>query len=126
MLRSLPRAASIPTSVRGPSIRSSFRLSKSSTPACVFDVQQQQQRRHALTHAVSNPTLSGIEKRWEIMPPQEQAELWMALRDRMKLDWNELTLQEKKACEQPLNHEETRKLPCPIYQNQSDLGFDGK
>lgn len=31
------------------------------------------------------------------MPPQEQAELWMALRDRMKADWSELTLQEKKA-----------------------------
>ena len=31
------------------------------------------------------------------MPPQEQADLWMALRDRMKVDWNELTLQEKKA-----------------------------
>lgn len=31
------------------------------------------------------------------MPPQEQAELWMALRDRMKADWTELTLQEKKA-----------------------------
>lgn len=31
------------------------------------------------------------------MPPQEQAELWMALRDRMKADWHELTLQEKKA-----------------------------
>ncbi|KXL49643.1 hypothetical protein M433DRAFT_151695 [Acidomyces richmondensis BFW] len=31
------------------------------------------------------------------MPPQEQADLWMALRDRMKADWNELTMQEKKA-----------------------------
>lgn len=31
------------------------------------------------------------------MPPQEQAELWMALRDRMKTNWAELTLQEKKA-----------------------------
>ena len=31
------------------------------------------------------------------MPPQEQGELWMALRDRMKVDWNEMTLQEKKA-----------------------------
>lgn len=31
------------------------------------------------------------------MPPQEQAELWMALRDRMVVDWNELTLHEKKA-----------------------------
>ena len=48
-------------------------------------------------HAISNPTLAGIEKRWEEMPPQEQAELWMLLRDRMKVDWNEMTLQEKKA-----------------------------
>jgi cytochrome c oxidase subunit 4 len=31
------------------------------------------------------------------MPLQEQAELWMALRDRMKENWAELTLQEKKA-----------------------------
>lgn len=48
-------------------------------------------------HAISNPTLAGIEKRWEAMPPQDQAELWMQLRDRMKVDWNEMTLQEKKA-----------------------------
>lgn len=48
-------------------------------------------------HAISNPTLAGIEKRWESMQPQEQAELWMQLRDRMKVDWNEMTLQEKKA-----------------------------
>lgn len=60
-----------------------------------------QQKRHstAPAHAVSNPMLAGIEKRWEGMPPQEQAELWMALRDRMKNDWHELTLQERKACE---------------------------
>lgn len=31
------------------------------------------------------------------MPPQEQAALWMQLRDRMKVDWHEMTLQEKKA-----------------------------
>ena len=31
------------------------------------------------------------------MAPQEQADLWMALRDRMKVNWAELTLQEKKA-----------------------------
>lgn len=57
--------------------------------------QSAQQTRQA--HAISNPTLANIEKRWEAMPPQEQADLWMALRDRMKVDWNELTLQEKKA-----------------------------
>lgn len=50
-------------------------------------------------HAISNPTLANIEKRWEGMPLPEQAELWMALRDRMKENWNELTLQEKKAGE---------------------------
>ncbi|RKU44781.1 Cytochrome c oxidase subunit 5A [Coniochaeta pulveracea] len=53
--------------------------------------------RAASSHAISNPTLANIEKRWEGMPLQEQAELWMALRDRMKENWTELTLQEKKA-----------------------------
>lgn len=48
-------------------------------------------------HAISNPTLANIERRWEAMPPQEQADVWMALRDRMKTNWAELTLQEKKA-----------------------------
>jgi cytochrome c oxidase subunit 4 len=56
---------------------------------------QQQQARQA--HAISNPTLANIEKRWEDMPPQEQADLWMSLRDRMKTDWKEMTMQEKKA-----------------------------
>ena len=56
-----------------------------------------QQTRASSDHAISNPTLAGIEKRWETMPPQEQAELWMQLRDRMKTDWHKLTLQEKKA-----------------------------
>ncbi|KAI1932381.1 Cytochrome c oxidase subunit 5B, mitochondrial [Ophidiomyces ophidiicola] len=58
-----------------------------------------QQVRAASTagHAIANPTLAGIEKRWEAMPPQEQAELWMQLRDRMKVDWHDMTLQEKKA-----------------------------
>ncbi|OAQ71137.1 cytochrome c oxidase polypeptide V precursor [Pochonia chlamydosporia 170] len=49
------------------------------------------------SQALSNPTLKNIEKRWEGMPLQEQADLWMALRDRMKGNWSELTLQEKKA-----------------------------
>ena len=49
------------------------------------------------THAISNPTLANIEKRWEGMPLQEQADLWMALRDRMKGNWSELTIQEQKA-----------------------------
>lgn len=54
-----------------------------------------QQSRNA--HAISNPTLANIENRWEAMPLQEQADLWMALRDRMKGDWHELTVNEKKA-----------------------------
>ncbi|KAI4257673.1 MAG: hypothetical protein LQ352_001572 [Teloschistes flavicans] len=58
---------------------------------------RQQQKRHAGIHAISNPTLADIEKRWEAMPPQEQANLWMALRDRMKTDWHDMTWQEKKA-----------------------------
>ncbi|PKS12244.1 hypothetical protein jhhlp_001544 [Lomentospora prolificans] len=49
------------------------------------------------TRALSNPMLNNIEKRWESMPLQEQAELWMALRDRMKGSWKDLTQQEKKA-----------------------------
>jgi cytochrome c oxidase subunit 4 len=56
-----------------------------------------QQTRAASDHAIANPTLAGIEKRWEGMPPQEQAELWMQLRDRMKVDWHQMTVQEKKA-----------------------------
>lgn len=51
----------------------------------------------APAHPLSNPTLAHIEKRWEAMPPQEQAELWMQLRDRMSVSWKELSLQEKKA-----------------------------
>jgi cytochrome c oxidase subunit 4 len=53
--------------------------------------------RAASTQAISNPTLANIEKRWEGMPHQEQAELWMALRDRMQSSWTDLTFQEKKA-----------------------------
>ncbi|KAH9898670.1 cytochrome c oxidase subunit IV [Xylariomycetidae sp. FL2044] len=53
--------------------------------------------RAAASTAISNPTLANIEKRWEGMPSTEQAELWMALRDRMKENWAELTVQEKKA-----------------------------
>ncbi|EFW98573.1 cytochrome c oxidase subunit 5 [Grosmannia clavigera kw1407] len=53
--------------------------------------------RAASTQAISNPTLINIEKRWEGLPLQEQAELWMSLRDRMKENWKELTVQEKKA-----------------------------
>ncbi|KAK4082031.1 hypothetical protein PCL_04843 [Purpureocillium lilacinum] len=58
-------------------------------------------RAASTAHAISNPTLANIEKRWEGMPLQEQADLWMALRDRMKGSWADLTVQEKKAAEGP-------------------------
>ncbi|THZ89037.1 hypothetical protein D6C84_00383 [Aureobasidium pullulans] len=65
-------------------------------------------------HAISNPTLANIEKRWEAMPPQEQADLWMALRDRMKVDWTEMTLQEKKADRDMFNW---------VFKTSSDTSF---
>merc|ERR1712000_644530 len=62
-------------------------------------------RQSAALRAIVRPAVvgkkalnSGLgEKRGEGLPPQEQADLWMALRDRMKVNWAELTLQEKKA-----------------------------
>lgn len=63
-------------------------------------------------HAISNPTLANIEKRWEGMPLQEQAELWMALRDRMKENWSDLTLQEKKAGES--SYRSSGAIPQPL------------
>ena len=98
MLRSFPRAAPSLPSIRGPSIRIALQNPQSSLPICSFQARKQRSR-SLVTHAISNPTLSQIEKRWEAMPPQEQADLWMALRDRMKNDWHELTLQERKAGE---------------------------
>lgn len=95
MLRSLPRAAH-GSSLRGTSIRTTPRLPSLPISTCMTDLRHQQTR-SAAVHAISNPTLAQIEKRWEEMPPQEQADLWMALRDRMKNDWHELTLQERKA-----------------------------
>ncbi|KAF2180192.1 COX4-domain-containing protein [Zopfia rhizophila CBS 207.26] len=71
--------------------RQALRVPRAAPVVCI----KQQQARQA--HAISNPTLANIEKRWEDMPPQEQADLWMSLRDRMKADWKELTMQEKKA-----------------------------
>ncbi|KAL9639477.1 MAG: hypothetical protein Q9204_001076 [Flavoplaca sp. TL-2023a] len=96
MLRSLPRAASgsAPFRVHPQRIQpNSWHLPAAT---CPFEARQYQ-RRYAGIHAISNPTLAGIEKRWEGMPPQQQADLWMALRDRMKVNWHEMTLQEKKA-----------------------------
>lgn len=90
------RALYAPSSLLSTATRLSRPQSISSALRPVAAVQQHQTRQQ---HAVSNPTLANIEKRWEAMPPQEQAELWMALRDRMTVDWSELTMQEKKACE---------------------------
>ncbi|KAI0019822.1 cytochrome c oxidase subunit IV [Xylariomycetidae sp. FL0641] len=74
-------------------LRTSLRASRATTTTTTTMVP----RAAASTHAISNPTLANIEKRWEGMPQTEQAELWMALRDRMKENWTDLTLQEKKA-----------------------------
>lgn len=91
MLRTTPLLRQLPASLQQTTTRSA---AASLAPLARKQQSQQQVR---CTHAISNPTLANIEKRWEAMPPQEQADLWMALRDRMKVDWNELTLQEKKA-----------------------------
>lgn len=96
MLRSLSRAAPGSASLRLHSNRLQIQSTQLPAATCLLQGRQEQ-RRHAGIHAISNPTLAGIEKRWEAMPPQEQADLWMALRDRMKTNWHEMTLQEKKA-----------------------------
>lgn len=96
MLRSFSRAAPSSTSLRVHSSRLQIQPAQLPAATCLLEGRCEQ-RRHAGIHAISNPTLAGIEKRWEAMPPQEQADLWMALRDRMKTDWHEMTLQEKKA-----------------------------
>jgi cytochrome c oxidase subunit 4 len=90
MLRSSIVRASRSSAALIPSTATRTALPRAASVAC-----QLQQSRQA--HAISNPTLANIEKRWEDMPPQEQADLWMTLRDRMKTDWKELTMQEKKA-----------------------------
>ena len=96
MLRSLPRAVPSSSSFRtSNAIRTALRP-KRSLPIYLTEARHQQTRSVA-DHAISNPVLAQIEKRWEEMPPQEQADLWMALRDRMKNDWHDLTLQERKA-----------------------------
>jgi len=78
--------------IRAAGSASASPLRQSAAPVVAARLSQARQ-----AHAISNPTLANIEKRWEAMPPQEQADLWMALRDRMKVDWKELTMQEKKA-----------------------------
>jgi cytochrome c oxidase subunit 4 len=114
LLRSLPQigrhtstsSTCLSASQRTASLTRSFHSTPCSA-AATFDSSQQRPYPVAPTssthpqsrsaHAISNPTLAGIEKRWQGMPPQEQAVLWMQLRDRMKVDWHEMTLQEKKA-----------------------------
>merc|ERR1712169_33229 len=75
------------------------------------------------SHAISKPTLANIEKRWEDMPLQEQADLWMALRDRMKGNWKELTVQEQKAAYwiafvRHLWHDPRLCQPCSSHHEQ--------
>lgn len=86
------------SATRAAALRSSAIRSTASPMACLPAIRpQMQQTRAASEHAIANPTLASIEKRWETMPPQEQADLWMQLRDRMKVDWHKMTIQEKKA-----------------------------
>lgn len=61
------------------------------------------------------------------MPLQEQAELWMALRDRMKENWSDLTLQEKKAGES--SYRSSGASPQPLErrvsrQERSQIGCE--
>ena len=129
MLRSFPRAAPSSPSIRGPSIRTALQNPRTTLPICSFQARKQRSR-SLVTHAISNPTLSQIEKRWEGMPPQEQADLWMALRDRMKNDWHELTLQERKAGESACSRLSTvtfafRRSACVsrlVYDKKMDAG----
>ncbi|KAL4778251.1 cytochrome c oxidase subunit IV-domain-containing protein [Aspergillus varians] len=100
--RSVPRAAARSPAMPMPAVRSYRTIP--GPMACVNARPQAekkpiapQQTRAASEHAIANPTLAGIEKRWEALPPQEQADLWMQLRDRMKVDWHQMTIQEKKA-----------------------------
>lgn len=90
-LRSVSRSAA--AAPRSPALPTTAIRTASSPIACL----NAQQTRASSEHAIANPTLAGIEKRWEVMPPQEQAELWMQLRDRMKVNWHQMTVQEKKA-----------------------------
>jgi cytochrome c oxidase subunit 4 len=101
-VRSVTRAAARSTAMPMPATRSYRTVSG---PMACANARPQvekksiapQQIRASSEHAIANPTLAGIEKRWEVMPPQEQADLWMQLRDRMKVDWHQMTVQEKKA-----------------------------
>ncbi|PYI26199.1 cytochrome c oxidase polypeptide 5, mitochondrial [Aspergillus indologenus CBS 114.80] len=96
--RAAARSSAMPTAaIRSYRTASSPMACLNARPQAEKQTIASQQTRAASEHAISNPTLAGIEKRWEAMPPQEQADLWMQLRDRMQADWHQLTLQEKKA-----------------------------
>ncbi|KAL8743043.1 MAG: hypothetical protein Q9190_004558 [Brigantiaea leucoxantha] len=98
MLRSFSRAASRSSPLRILPPRTHLPSSKVPAATCLAQCRLDQRRyESAVPHAISNPTLADIERRWEDMPPNEQALLWMALRDRMKGDWHDLTWQEKRA-----------------------------
>jgi cytochrome c oxidase subunit 4 len=94
-------------------IRTSLLRASRLAPSATASVQS----RGNSSYAISNVTLADIEKRWEGMPPAEQAELWMQLRDRMKGSWSELTAQEKKACTFTRRHRHTVTLkPEPSFR----------
>ena len=97
MLRSFPRATPSSAPLRSHVARSQLQSSRLPAATCLRERQCDQARYATSVHAISNPTLAGIEKRWEEMPPREQADLWMSLRDRMKVDWHEMTFREKQA-----------------------------
>ncbi|ORY78638.1 putative cytochrome c oxidase polypeptide 5, mitochondrial [Protomyces lactucae-debilis] len=48
-------------------------------------------------HTISTPTLIHLEKRWDTLSPQEQADLQSQLAKRQEGPWTELTPEEKRA-----------------------------
>lgn len=50
-----------------------------------------------LAHTISTPTLINLDRRWEGMSPDEQADLQSKLAKRQEGPWSELTPEEKKA-----------------------------
>lgn len=108
----LPRANQLPKMLRTPA---STLLRRSAALRCPASL-----ARANSNQAISKPTLANIEKRWEGMPLQEQADLWMSLRDRMKGNWKELTVQEQKAGAYTLPVPRVKKMPpdtraCPNH-----------
>ena len=50
-----------------------------------------------LSHSLSNATIADLNKRWESLPTTDQEEIISQLNERQKLNWKELTPEEKKA-----------------------------